>query len=226
MAKINNKTIPVEATLSTVKGITQMIELLMSANDVFERAGFEKPYKMDDNDKGLVSFGMALHDGSIDTYRYNISKEDSKQFQPLCDWTESGGKTGVNNVFVSFVDTDKVAVKFVYTNTKFGVAISRGYLLDLVARYNNLQQEYNKRTSNRNDWRNGLRVESSWFVPRILDVANALRELDTNIAESEITFFDRTIFHKRAGRSYSYYSRGTEYLTNPQSNPYLSQRYE
>jgi hypothetical protein len=227
MAKITNKTIPVEATITTLKGVMTIIELLRTANNVFDRAGFESPYKMNDNDLGLLAFGMALFDGSIDNYRHDgISDEVIKPFKPLVEWVNEEGNSGVTKVFTSFVDTDKVAVKFVYTANKFGVAISRGYLLDLVARYNNLEQEHNKKTENRNDWRRNLRVESSWFVPRILDVANALRELDTNIAESNITFFDRTLFKNRAGRGYSYYSRGTDYLTSPQSNPYLSQRYE
>ena len=145
--KVSNKTIPVQASLHTLKGCSIMLEHLLTANRVFENAGFERPYKLNTNDEMLQAFCMGLEEGHISTYRFASDNAQFEALAPLGNWrTDNDDGSKAESVFVSFVDTDAIAVKFVYTLSKFGVAISRGYLLDLVSKYNNLLEEQKKKT--------------------------------------------------------------------------------
>ena len=228
MVKINNNTIPVEASLTTLRGITGILQHLDTANDTFKRAGFDCPYKFSKEDKVLMAFGQIMTGGN----RYNNwnnmidEKNQRKSLETLEDWQTDKDHSTIQNVFISLVDSLKSGMKFVFTPSKFGVVISRGYLLDIVGRYNNLMAEAKKATSNRNDWRRNLPRAQSWFCLRLLDMANAIGELDINVAETKVTRIDTVINVARTKSRYSYYNTNDEQMESADINPFLSQRFE
>tara|TARA_R110000851_G_scaffold127909_3_gene260068 strand:- start:113 stop:973 length:861 start_codon:yes stop_codon:yes gene_type:complete len=225
--KVNTNTIPVEASLTTLKGIVSILDNLQSANESFKNAGFDCPYKLSADDNTLMSFGQVLLGGYNKGYHHlsNTSHRDS--IQKLEQWNENESNHGIDKVFISFVDTKQSGMKFVFTPSKFGVVISRGYLLDCVSRSNNLKGEANKATSNRNDWRRNLNGNhNNWATPRLLDMANAVGELDVSVAETFVTQIDCMLLRSKSRTRYSYYSTSCEEMERAEVNPYLSQRFE
>jgi hypothetical protein len=225
--KVNTNTIPVEASLTTLKGIVQILDSLDNANVTFKNAGFDSPYKLSADDKTLMAMGQILVGGYNNSYDSLDNKSHKESLRSLESWEcNSRGTHGIDKVFISFVDTKQSGMKFVFTPSKFGVVITRGYLLDLVGRSNNLSAEAKKATSNRNDWRRNLRPKDNWTTPRLLDMANAIGELDMSVAETFLTRIDCLLLKSKARTRYSYYSSSAEEMDNAECNPYLSQRFE